>query len=97
MQNYKTEGQRDTKNYSPSSNRRPTFSPRKKRVCYFCSKGIEPDYKNVVQLKNYISDKGKILPSKVTKTCAKHQRRVAKAIKRSRMISLLSFVDKYRE
>ncbi|MFQ3675327.1 MAG: 30S ribosomal protein S18 [Endomicrobiia bacterium] len=97
MQNYRTDGQRETRNYSSSSGRRPTFGQRRKRVCYFCSKGVEPDYKNVVQLKNYISDKGKILPSKVTKTCTKHQRRVAKAIKRSRMVALLSFVDKYRE
>ena len=89
--------QRGVRNSSGEFNKRGQFDPKRKRVCYFCSKSVEPDYKNVVQLKNYISDKGKILPNKVTKTCTKHQRRVAKAIKRSRMLALLSFVDKYRE
>jgi small subunit ribosomal protein S18 len=99
MQNYKTENQRESRNYSStaSTNRRTTFGSRRQRVCYFCSKGVEPDYKNVVQLRNYISSKGKILPAKVTKTCTKHQRRVAKAIKRSRIVALLPFIDNYKE
>lgn len=97
MQDYSSNNQKESKSYAPTSTRNTTFGLKKKRVCYFCAKNVEPDYKNVALLKNYISDKGKILPRRVTKTCAKHQRRVAKAIKRSRMVALLSFVDKIKE
>jgi small subunit ribosomal protein S18 len=52
------------------------------------------DYKNIDLLKRFISDKGKILPRRVTGVCAKHQRRVAQAIKRAREVALLPFVVK---
>lgn len=95
---FSSSGQYSSRNYTTGyNNKRTSFGVRKKRVCYFCSKNTEPDYKNISQLKNYVSDKGKILSSKITKTCTKHQRRVTKAIKRARMISLIPFVDKYRD
>ncbi|MDO5028818.1 MAG: 30S ribosomal protein S18 [Bacillota bacterium] len=67
------------------------FRPRKK-VCAFCAdKNNVIDYKNVDQLKRLVSDRGKILPRRVTGTCAKHQREVTTAIKRARQIALLPY------
>ena len=64
----------------------------KKRVCAFCaSKQNEIDYKDVNTLKKYITEGGKILPRRMTGTCAKHQRVLAVAIKRARLVDLLPF------
>jgi small subunit ribosomal protein S18 len=66
----------------------------KRKVCKFCyDKNLEIDYKNVKMLEQFITDRGKILPRRVTGTCAKHQRRVAIAIKRARIIALIPFVE----
>ena len=66
-------------------------APRKK-VCAFCqAKAEEIDYKDVVTLKKYITEGGKILPRRMTGVCAKHQRVLAKAIKRARLVDLLPF------
>lgn len=88
---------RTNKEYRSSNYQKQQFYPKKKRVCYFCAEKVDPDYKNVSLLKRYITEKGKILSAKITKTCAKHQRRLAKAIKRARMIALLPFIDKYKD
>ena len=65
--------------------------PRKK-VCAFCqSKAESIDYKDVNTLKKYITEGGKILPRRMTGTCAKHQRLLASAIKRARIVDLLPF------
>ena len=65
---------------------------RRKKVCYFCANHIDYiDYKDVDLLKRYISEKGKILPRRVTGTCAKHQRTLTVAIKRARIMGLLPF------
>lgn len=65
----------------------------KRKVCRFCAEGIdEIDYKDVARLRNYISERGKILPRRMTGTCAKHQRQLARAIKRARIVALLPFV-----
>ena len=70
---------------------KPFRRPRKK-VCTFCAEKVdEIDYKDVEKLKRFVSDKGKILPRRVTGTCAKHQRKVTEAIKRARTIALLPF------
>ena len=66
------------------------FYRKKKKVCYMCS-GKPVDYKDVDVLKKYINERGKILPRRVTGTCAKHQRIVAEQIKRARAIALLPF------
>ena len=67
------------------------FRPRR-RVCAFCAgKNNVIDYKNVDQLKKLVSDRGKILPRRVTGTCAKHQREVTTAIKRARQVALLPY------
>jgi len=68
---------------------RRNFSRRK--VCRFCAEGDQIDYKDVRLLNNYITDRGKIVPRRITGTCARHQRELAKAIKRSRHIALLPF------
>ncbi len=65
---------------------------RRKKVCFFCANHVEYiDYKDVELLKRYISEKGKILPRRVTGTCAKHQRTLTVAIKRARIMGLLPF------
>lgn len=78
-------------NKKNSKSDRPFRRPRKK-VCNFCVEKIdEIDYKDVDKLRKYVSDKGKILPRRVTGTCAKHQRKVTEAIQRARQIALLPF------
>ncbi len=65
--------------------------PRKK-VCAFCQNKVEEiDYKDINTLKKYITEGGKILPRRMTGVCAKHQRVLAKAIKRARLVDLLPF------
>ena len=66
-------------------------APRKK-VCAFCQEKMEAiDYKDINRLKKYISEGGKILPRRMSGTCAAHQRKVSTAIKRARIASLLPF------
>ena len=66
-------------------------APRKK-VCAFCQEKLEAvDYKDVNRLKKYISEGGKILPRRMSGTCAAHQRTLAKAIKLARIAALLPF------
>jgi len=64
----------------------------RKKVCRFCANKTKIDYKDADALRRYMTERGKILPRRITGTCAKHQREVAKAIKRARAISLLPFV-----
>ena len=65
---------------------------RRKKVCQFCAdKTDNIDYKEVEKLRKYITDRGKILPKRVTGTCAIHQREVTKAIKRARIVALLPY------
>ncbi len=68
-------------------------APRRK-VCAFCQEKVEAiDYKDVARLKKYIAEGGKILPRRMTGTCAKHQRTLAYAIKRARVVALLPFKE----
>lgn len=65
---------------------------RRKKVCQFCADKTETiDYKDVEKLRKYITDRGKILPKRITGTCAIHQREVTKAIKRARIVALLPY------
>jgi len=67
---------------------------RKKRVCVFCAdKTNSIDYKDTIKLKRFISERSKILPRRVSGNCAKHQRALTIAIKRSRHIALIPFVQ----
>ena len=65
---------------------------RRKKVCAFCASEAKAiDYKDVETLKNYISERGKILPRRVTGNCALHQRMIAREIKRARAIALMPY------
>jgi small subunit ribosomal protein S18 len=64
----------------------------KKKVCKFCVQKLKIDYKDADTLRRFITDRGKILPRRITGTCAKHQRSLAAAIKQARSIALLPFV-----
>lgn len=62
------------------------------KVCSYCvDHSIYIDYKDLERLRHYVSDSGKILPRRVTGNCAKHQRMLAVALKRARMLALLPF------
>ena len=66
--------------------------PRRK-VCSFCADKIEMiDYKDTQRLRRYLSERGKIVPRRVTGTCARHQRQLTTAIKRARHLALLPYV-----
>ena len=65
----------------------------RKKVCQFCVDKVETiDYKDVARLRRFISERAKILPRRVTGTCARHQRGLTVAIKRARHIALLPYV-----
>ncbi|MFH1459805.1 MAG: 30S ribosomal protein S18 [Candidatus Omnitrophota bacterium] len=64
----------------------------KKRTCRFCTEKIEKiDYKDINRLIKFITERGKIVPSRVSGNCAKHQRKLAEAIKRARFVALLPY------
>lgn len=64
----------------------------RKRVCHFCKDPLQKiDYKNVDILVRYVSNKGKILPRRLSGACAKHQRELSRAIKQARMAGLMPF------
>ncbi|MBO7257692.1 MAG: 30S ribosomal protein S18 [Alphaproteobacteria bacterium] len=61
---------------------------RHRKTCPYCSdKGFQIDYKDVKQLSRFITERGKMVPSRVSATCAKHQRELSKAIKRARILA----------
>lgn len=62
--------------------------------CFFCNNKLEPDYKAVDILRKYVTERGKILSKERNGVCAKHQRRLGKAIKNARQIALLPFVGR---
>lgn len=69
----------------------PRKAPRRK-VCAFCQEKVEHiDYKDVARLRKYVTEKGKILPRRMTGTCSAHQRELAEAIKKARIVALLPF------
>jgi len=66
---------------------------RRKKVCPFCAdKILKIDYKDADLLSKYISERGKIMPKRMTGVCAIHQRELARAIKRARIVALLPYV-----
>jgi small subunit ribosomal protein S18 len=70
---------------------------RRKKMCRFTAEsGNEIDYKDINLLKNYISEAGKIVPSRITGTQARYQRQLAKAIKHARFVGLLPYCDSHR-
>ena len=83
-----------TENAAPQ---RPAQRPnrtRRKKVCAFCTDGIdEIDYKDTKKLLHYTSERAKIVPRRISGTCAKHQRQLTTAIKRARHVALLPYIS----
>lgn len=73
--------------------RQPATAQPRRRNCHFCREKVEEiDYKNINQLRRYVSEKGKIRSRRITGACRKHQRQVAVAVKRAREMALLPYV-----
>ncbi|MDP2755213.1 MAG: 30S ribosomal protein S18 [Nitrospirota bacterium] len=67
----------------------------RRKFCRFCSEKVEYiDYKNIKVLRSFLTERGKILPRRMTGNCAKHQRELTESIKRARSIALLAFAEK---
>ncbi len=74
--------------------RRPRGRKPRRKVCQFCVEKVQHiDYKDVARLRRFTSERGKILPRRMTGTCAKHQRQLSTAIKRARIIALMPYVS----
>jgi len=82
------EGIKDTR----EKGRRFVFRP---KVCPFCADRTEIDYKDAARLRRYISDRARIEPRRRTGICAKHQRRLALAVKRARYLALLPYTPEH--
>ena len=70
---------------------KPFFQKRKK-YCRFCADKKEPNYKDVEYLRQFISERGKIIPRRISGTCGKHQRKLTVEIKKARQLALLPYV-----
>ena len=83
----------DKKAERPEGQMRRRPMRRRKKVCVYCvDKNAVIDYKDTNKLKRYISERGKILPRRITGNCAKHQRKLTTAIKRARHIALMPYI-----
>lgn len=70
---------------------------RRRKFCRFTAEGVtEIDYKDIETLKNYITETGKIVPSRITGTSARYQRQLSRAIKRARYLALLPYTDSHQ-
>ena len=69
---------------------------RRRKFCRFSAEGLEIDYKDLNLLKQYVSESGKIVPSRITGTSAKYQRQLSTAIKRARFLALLPYTDSHK-
>lgn len=67
------------------------FRPIRKKFCSFCRDGVEPDFKDNVSLRRFVTDRGKIVARSRSGVCFKHQRQLSNAIKKSRYMALLPF------
>ena len=76
----------------PERSERPTNDRRRRKICQFCADKVEHiEYKDTAKLRKYVSDRGKILPRRMTGTCAAHQRQLTEAVKRARHVALLPY------
>jgi small subunit ribosomal protein S18 len=69
---------------------------RRRKYCRFTAEGITADYKDLGTLKSYITETGKIVPSRITGTRAKYQRQLSTAVKRARFLALLPYSDAHK-
>jgi len=94
-------GDRPERGTRPDGDRRPARRPRvvrRRKFCKFCAdESLHIDHKNPDLLKQFITERYKILPSRVTGTCAKHQRALTTAIKRARNLALLPFTPLHHD
>ncbi len=96
--NYRS-SDRDNRNRGGGDRRRPSGGQRRggmfrKKVCRFCTQKIVANYKEFETLRRFVTDRGKILPRRITGTCAKHQRTLATEIKRARVLAYIPFEKK---
>ena len=78
----------------PRENKPQMRNRRRKKVCVFCAEKIDYiDYKDTARLRKFVSERSKLLPRRITGTCAKHQRQLTLAIKRSRQMALMPYVS----
>ncbi len=89
----------DVRDMMPEDDDKSEFGKRakvvfKKKVCKFCAQNLQIDYKNPDSLRRFVTERGKILPRRITGTCAKHQRALTREVKRCRVLALLPFVKK---
>jgi small subunit ribosomal protein S18 len=90
-------GERD-RDRQPGRKRPGQAGPIRRKSCFFCKDKVdEIDYKNVNQLRRYISERGKIRSRRISGACRRHQRQVAVAVKRAREMALLPYVSEGRE
>ena len=81
--------ERTERSERPERPERPRNDRRRRKVCQFCvDKVTSIDFKDTAKLRKYVSDRGKILPRRMTGTCAMHQRQLTEAIKRARHVAL---------
>ncbi len=66
----------------------------RRKVCKFCTQKVTVDYKNPDGLRRFVTERGKILPRRITGTCAKHQRDLAREVKRARVLALLPYAKR---
>jgi small subunit ribosomal protein S18 len=87
----------ETRQTSPTQQRpsyRPGFHRHRKKQCQFCVDKVDYiDYKDIPRLRKFISERAKIVPRRITGTCAKHQRQLTVAIKRARFCALLPYIS----
>lgn len=83
-------GKKDRNNKRETKEERPQRK-RRKKVCIFCADKFSPDYKNINLMKRFVSDRGKILTMRSSGCCAKHQRAIAREIKKARQLAFLPF------
>lgn len=70
---------------------------RRRKFCRFTAdENQKIDYKDIVMLKNYITESGKVVPSRITGTCAKYQRQLSNAIKKARYLSMIPYTDRHQ-
>lgn len=88
-------GSRSSGRGGAEKTKKRAFRPRRRKVCFFCTNpGVAIDYKDVDLMRRFITDRGKIAPRRRTGSCPKHQREIARHIKKAREIAILPyFID----
>jgi small subunit ribosomal protein S18 len=93
--NNRNSDRKNDRNSDRDKNSGPGGLRQRKRYCFFCKENIDiVDYKNTGMLERYISDRGKIRPRRSSGNCVQHQRRVAVAIKRARVMALIPYYQR---